>query len=89
MQLKQSFISISKRNGIKSGIFVANDKLVRLRYGEESQVIETQEQLIVFYDPNNHKGFQSYYDRTKTAKKVSLLVLPSPLLFGVIQKQIA
>ncbi|WP_299268071.1 DUF3083 family protein [uncultured Psychrosphaera sp.] len=75
MQLKQSFISISKRNGIKSGLFVANDKLVRLRYGEESQVIETQEQLIVFYDPNNHKGFQSYYDRTKTAKKVSLLVL--------------
>jgi hypothetical protein len=75
MQLKQSFISISKRNGIQSGLFVANDKLVRLRYGEESQVIETSEQLIVFYDPNSHKGFQSYYDRTLKAKKVTLVVL--------------
>lgn len=75
MQLKQSFISISKRNGISSGLFVANDKLVRLRYGEESQVIETTEQLIVFYDPNSHKGFQSYYDRNLKAKKVSFVVL--------------
>jgi len=75
MQLKQSFISISRRNGISSGLFVANDKLVRLRYGEESQVIETQEQLIVFYDPSSHKGFQSYYDRTLKAKKVTLVVL--------------
>lgn len=75
MQVKQAFISISKRNGISSGLFVANDKLVRLRYGEESQVIETLEQLIVFYEPNTHKGFQSYYDRTLKAKKISLVVL--------------
>jgi hypothetical protein len=75
MQVKQAFISISKRNGISSGLFVANDKLVRLRYGEESQVIETLEQLIVFYDPTSHKGFQSYYDRTIKAKKISLVVL--------------
>ncbi len=77
MRVNQSFILISKRNGIKSGLFVANDKLVRLRYGEESQVIETKEQLIVFYDPQSHTGFQTYYDLNKRAKKICMVVLAS------------
>lgn len=75
MDFKQAFFASCKLNGIKNAMFIANDKLVRVRFGDESQIIETNEQLIYFYDPKRHKGYKTFYDKSKLANKIVLMVL--------------
>lgn len=74
LEFKQSFFNCCKVNGIGNAMFVAKDKLVRVRFGEESQVIETSEQLIVFYDPKRHRGFKACYDKEQLVSKLVLAV---------------
>ena len=74
LDFKQNFFKFCKLNGIDNAMFVAKDKLVRVRFGEESQVIETAEQLIVFYDPTRHKGYKACYDKGQLASKLVLAV---------------
>lgn len=74
LEFKQNFFNSCKANGINNAMFVAKDKLVRLRFGEESQVIETSEQLIVFYDPKRHQGFKACYDKEQLVSKLVLAV---------------
>lgn len=74
LDFKQSFFQCCKLNGISNAMFVAKDKLVRVRFGEESQVIETGEQLIVFYDPKRHQGFKACYDKEQLVSKLVLAV---------------
>lgn len=74
LEFKQSFFNCCKVNGICNAMFVAKDKLVRVRFGEESQVIETGEQLIVFYDPKRHQGFKACYDKEQLVSKLVLAV---------------
>jgi len=74
LEFKQNFFNCCKINGINNAMFVAKDKLVRVRFGEESQVIETKEQLIVFYDPKRHHGFKAFYDKDQLASKLVLAV---------------
>ncbi len=74
LEFKQSFFKCCKVNGINNAMFVAKDKLVRVRFGEESQLIETGEQLIVFYDPKRHQGFKACYDKDSLVSKLVLAV---------------
>lgn len=62
LQLKQIFFDCCKANNVKNAMFVANDKYVRVRYADEPQIIETQQQMIVFYDPKCHTGYKSIID---------------------------
>lgn len=74
LDFKQHFFQFCKLNGIDNAMFVAKDKLVRVRFGEESQLIETAEQLIVFYDPKRHKGYKASYDKAQLVSKIVLAV---------------
>lgn len=74
LEFKQNFFNCCKVNGISNAMFVAKDKLVRVRYGEESQIIETGEQLLVFYDPKRHQGFKACYDKALPVSKLVLTV---------------
>lgn len=74
LDFKQNFFNCCKVNGIQNAMFVARDKLVRVRFGEESQVIETNEQLLVFYDPQRHSGFKSCYSADVLVSKLVLVV---------------
>lgn len=74
LDVKQHFFKCCKLNGINNAMFVAQDRLVRVRFGEESQLIETAEQLIVFYDPKRHQGFRSSYNKSLLVSKLVLAV---------------
>ena len=74
LDFKQNFYQCCKLNGINNAMFVAKDKLVRVRFGEESHLIETNEQLIVFYDPKRHVSFKSCYDKGQLVSKLVLVI---------------
>lgn len=60
---------------IESSIFVANDKLVRVRYSQEMHQWQTNQQILFYYDPSIHKLQNSVFDSNIRAKKLNLLFL--------------
>lgn len=73
--LKQVFFDACRAFRITNAMFVANDKYVKVRYGEESQVIETEKQFMVFYDPKCHSGYKSSIKAGDLPQKVVFVVL--------------
>ncbi|MDN4501835.1 DUF3083 family protein [Alteromonadaceae bacterium BrNp21-10] len=69
------FFNLCREMQFNNVNFVANNKLVRVRYSEEQQIIETIKQLIIFYNPAYHTGMRSFYDADIKAKKIELLFL--------------
>jgi hypothetical protein len=55
--------------------FVANNRLVRVRYSGEQQVLHTEQQSFFFYCPEHNSTFKGYYDGAIRANKVKLLFL--------------
>lgn len=55
--------------------FIANDKMPRVRFSEELRCWETEQQLMMFYNPEYHETYKSHFDGAKLAKKVSLVFL--------------
>ncbi|XQW84362.1 DUF3083 family protein [Thalassotalea piscium] len=73
--LSQLLFSLSERYDIKSSIFVANDKLVRVRYSQEMHQWQTSQQILFYYDPQAHALQNSFFDASIQAKKITLLFL--------------
>ncbi len=57
--------------------FIANDKLARVRFGLELHQWQTNQQILFYYNPDNHKLQKTFFDANKRAKKISLLFLTS------------
>jgi hypothetical protein len=57
--------------------FIANDKLARVRFGQELHQWQTNQQILFYYDPENHQLQKTFFDANKRAKKISLLFLTS------------
>jgi len=74
-KLATEFFSVCQKYQLANVNFIANDRLIRVRFGEEQQVIETKQQLIFFYNPSNHTGFRSFYQPQSISKKIQLLFL--------------
>lgn len=74
-KLSHHFFDICKQYQLTNVNFIAKDQLVRVRYGEEQQVIETPQQLIFFYNPACHSGMRSFYDINFLTDKIELLFL--------------
>jgi hypothetical protein len=55
--------------------FVANNRLVRVRYSGEQQVLHTEQQSFFFYCPEHNSTFKGYYDGAIRAKKIKILFL--------------
>ena len=55
--------------------FVANNRLVRVRYSQEQQVLHTEQQSFFFYSPEHNSTFKGYYDAKVRSNKVKFLFL--------------
>jgi len=55
--------------------FIANDKLIRVRFNQEMHQWQTNQQILFYYDPENHLLKKSFFDANKRAKKICLLFL--------------
>ncbi|WP_438863449.1 DUF3083 family protein [Neptunicella sp.] len=74
-KLSHHFFDSCKKHQLINVNFIAKDQLVRVRYGEEQQVIETPQQLIFLYNPASHSGMRSFYDVNFLTDKIELLFL--------------
>ena len=75
--LSQLLFTLSNDFKIKSSVFVANDKLVRVRYSQEMHQWQTSQQILFYYDPQLHELQNSFFDANVKSKKITLLFLAS------------
>ncbi|MBQ4848881.1 DUF3083 family protein [Pseudoalteromonas sp. MMG012] len=54
---------------------IANDKLPIVRFHEESHCLQTEKQILFFYNPQYHEAHKTYYHDDTAAKKIRLLFL--------------
>ncbi|MGB1198935.1 MAG: DUF3083 family protein [Thalassotalea sp.] len=73
--MSQLLFTLSNDYQISSSIFVANDKLVRVRYSQEMHQWQTSQQIIFYYDPQVHRLQNSFFDACVRAKKITMLFL--------------
>ncbi|MFT4926418.1 MAG: hypothetical protein ACI8WB_002516 [Phenylobacterium sp.] len=74
-KLSELFFTECEQAGIENVHFIANDKLPRVRFSQELRCWETEQQMLVFYNPSYHQSYKSHFDGSKRAQKVSLLFL--------------
>lgn len=75
--LAKILFALSNESEIKNSILVANNKLVRVRYSQEMHQWQTKQQIIFYYDPNQHVLQNSFFDANIRAKKITLVFLAS------------
>jgi hypothetical protein len=75
--LSQLLFTLSNDYAIKSSLFIANDKLVRVRYSQEMHQWQTSQQILFYYDPQTHELQNSFFDASILPKKITLLFLAS------------
>lgn len=73
--LSKLLLNLAGEFNIESSIFVANDKLVRVRYSQEMHQWQTSQQILFYYDPQRHKLQNAFFNADKRAKKITLLFL--------------
>ena len=73
--LSQLLFTLSNDFAVKSSVFVANDKLVRVRYSQEMHQWQTSQQILFYFDPMVHELQNAFFDANIRAKKVTLLFL--------------
>ena len=73
--LSQALFTLSNDYGLDSTIFVANDKLVRVRYSQDMHQWQTSQQILFYYNPQEHKLQNAFYDSDKRAQKITLVFL--------------
>ena len=60
---------------IDNCLFIANDKLTRVRFSQEMHQWQTNQQILFYYNPESHQLKKSFFDANKRAKKISLLFM--------------
>lgn len=73
--LSENLYTLSDKAGIKNAIFIANDKLARVRYSQEMHQWQTNQQILLHYNPSYHELQKGFYDANYKAEKVTLLFL--------------
>jgi len=76
-KLSAQFFSLCQQFEICNALFIANDKLPRVRYSNELHQWQTNQQILFYYNPSNHQLTKSYFDGEIRAKKISFLFLAS------------
>ncbi|MCO7188520.1 MULTISPECIES: DUF3083 family protein [unclassified Pseudoalteromonas] len=54
---------------------IANDKLPIVRYHDEAHSLQTDKQILFFYNPKYHEGHKIHYEASHKARKIRLLFL--------------
>ncbi|MGB1261948.1 MAG: DUF3083 family protein [Cognaticolwellia sp.] len=75
--LADLLFTLSNDYTIANSVLVANDKLVRVRYSQEMHQWQTKQQIIFYYDPQQHVLQNSFFDAALRAKKITLVFLAS------------
>ena len=73
--LSHSFFNLCEQYNFENVSFIAKNKLVRVMYAQEQQVIETEQQILFMYDPMVHKGLRTFFNADLMADKIELLFL--------------
>ena len=76
-QLSKIFFELCQQFEIDNSIFIANDKLARVRYSNEIHQWQTNQQILFYYNPCTDKLTKSFFDGEVRAKKINLLFLAS------------
>lgn len=74
-QLSTLFFELTNEVELANCQFIANDKLARVRYCQEMHQWQTNQQILFYYNPQQHHLKKSFFDGNKRAKKVCLLFL--------------
>lgn len=74
-KLSHQIFEVVEQHGLTHVNFVANNKLVRVRYSGEQQVLHSNQQSFFFYCPEHNSTFKSYYDNAIRARKIKVLFL--------------
>ncbi len=74
-KLSNLLFSLSQKFEIKNSLFIANDKLTRVRFSNEMHQWQTNQQILFYYNPGYHELQKSFYDASYRAEKITLLFL--------------
>ncbi len=74
-QIRNKLFALCEQHDLKHVHFIANDKAPLVRFNTEAQAIETNDQILFFYDPQYHQGQKYFYDFNVRARKISILFL--------------
>lgn len=74
-KLAFSVFETIEKHGVEHANLLANNKLVRVRYSGEQQVLHTEQQSFFFYCPSHNASFKSYFNGAVRARKIKLLFL--------------
>lgn len=73
--LSIKLFELSNKYEVKNSLFIANDKLARVRYSQEMHQWQTNQQILFYYNPAYHELQKSFYDANYKAEKITLLFL--------------
>ncbi|WP_448551587.1 DUF3083 family protein [Thalassotalea montiporae] len=73
--LSAKLFELSQHYEITNALFIANDKLARVRYSQEMHQWQTNQQILFYYNPSYHQLQKSFYDASYRAEKITLLFL--------------
>lgn len=75
--LAKILFDLAETFGVENCQFIANDKIARVRFGQEMHQWQTNQQILFYYNPESHQLQKTFFDANKRAKKISLLFLTS------------
>ncbi|MFD2164923.1 DUF3083 family protein [Thalassotalea euphylliae] len=73
--LAKTLFDVSQKFEVANSLFIANDKLARVRYSQEMHQWQTNQQILFYYNPAYHELQKSFYDVEYRAEKITLLFL--------------
>ncbi|GAA0813389.1 DUF3083 family protein [Colwellia asteriadis] len=74
-KLSTLFFELTDAVELENCHFIANDKLARVRFSQEMHQWQTNQQILFYYDPEQHQLKKSFFDGSQKAKKICLLFL--------------
>ncbi|ALS98049.1 DUF3083 family protein [Lacimicrobium alkaliphilum] len=74
-KLSQQFFALADEFGLHNVHMIANDKLPVVRYHHEAYCLQTEKQILFFYDPQYHEAQNLFTKPDYQARKIRLVFL--------------
>ncbi|WP_088330947.1 DUF3083 family protein [Lacimicrobium sp. SS2-24] len=74
-KLSQQFFALADEFGLHNVHMIANDKLPVVRYHHEAYCLQTEKQILFFYDPQYHEAQNLFSKADYQARKIRLVFL--------------
>lgn len=73
--VSHKLFSLCREYGIANAFAIAKPKLVRVRFANEYEVVESADQFLVFYNPKHTLGYKYFVDHDAPLTQLSILFL--------------